>query len=99
MSFYREGGGNMSVYLIGYDLNKQGKDYTGLINEIKKYGTWWHHLDSTWLIKTNETTMSVFQKLKPHVDENDNLIVIEVTKNFTVWLTEEARKWMNENIS
>jgi len=45
----------MKTYLIGYDLNKQGQDYTTLIDKIKVLGNWWHCLDSTFIIKTNSS--------------------------------------------
>jgi len=48
----------MGVLLIGYDLNKPrgDRDYPDLIEAIKAIsGSWWHHLDSTWLIETDKT--------------------------------------------
>ena len=49
----------MKSYLIGYDLNKQGQDYETLIEHIKKLGTWWHCLDSTWIIKTDKSASDI----------------------------------------
>jgi len=83
------------VYLIGYDLNKSGKDYNGLYDAIKSYGNWWHHLDSTWLIDTNDSIESINDKLKPHIDDNDNLLVIQLKKNYKGWLPEKAWTWLN----
>jgi hypothetical protein len=54
----------MKSYLIGYDLNKTGQDYTTLINKIKTLGTWWHCLDSTWIIKSNSTAVQIRDTLK-----------------------------------
>lgn len=45
----------MTVYCVSYDLNKAGQNYNDLYEELKKSPNWWHHLDSTWLIVTNET--------------------------------------------
>src|SRR6195952_3257913 len=45
----------LATLLTGYDLNKP-KDYTPLFAAIKSIGgDWWHHLDSTWLIKSEST--------------------------------------------
>lgn len=37
--------------LVGYDLNRPHQDYGDLIDAIKALGTWWHCLDSTWIVK------------------------------------------------
>ena len=84
------------VLLISYDLNKPGQDYSSLYDELKSYGTWWHHLDSTWLIQTNETPSQCSDRLKKHMDDNDNLLVIEVCKNYQGWLPEKAWDWLRE---
>lgn len=69
----------MTTFMIGYDLNKSGKDYDGLIAEIKSIsGTWWHHLDSTWLVVTDLTAVQVRDRLAPHLDSDDELLVAKV---------------------
>lgn len=65
----------MASYLIGYDLNKTGQNYETLIAEIKKIGAWWHHLDSTWIVKSDLTAVQIRDKLSPFVDSNDELLV------------------------
>ena len=46
----------MSTKLIAYDLNAPGQNYDDLIKAIKGLGAWWHHLDSTWLVKSDLNT-------------------------------------------
>lgn len=84
----------MAVYMVGYDLNSEGKDYSGIKKVLKEYPKYWHHLDSTWLIKTDETPSQIVAKLKPHIDDNDSLLVIEVENSYQGWLTEKAFKWI-----
>lgn len=43
----------MSIYLITYDLMAPGKDYNKLFDAIKKLGSWFHCLDSTWIVDKN----------------------------------------------
>lgn len=70
----------MNTYLISYDLNKTGKDYTGLIARIKKlFGTWWHHLDSVWVVKTDYTAVEIRDDLKAHIDSDDELLVVKLS--------------------
>lgn len=62
---------------ICYDLNRPGQNYAGLIDAIKKLSSnWWHCLDSTWLVRTSLTTEQVRDKLSPHMDKNDELLVM-----------------------
>lgn len=84
------------ILLITYDLNKPGQNYDALYEEIKKAGTWWHHLDSTWIINTEHTPTDWQKRLQKHVDENDGLLIIEVCDNYQGWLPEKAWKWLNE---
>lgn len=84
------------MLLIAYDLNKPGQDYTNLYAEIKKAGTWWHHLDSTWIISTSYSPQDWYERLHQHMDDNDHLLVIEICKNYHGWLPEEAWKWLRE---
>lgn len=69
----------MKTYLIGYDLNKPEADYPKLIEAIKEIANgYWHHLDSTWLIKTNESCESILSKLKPKIDNDDELLIVRL---------------------
>lgn len=69
----------MKTLMIGYDLNTPGQDYNKLFDAIKSYGTWWHHLDSTWIIKTDKTPSQVRDHLKQFLDKNDELLVVTLS--------------------
>ena len=84
------------ILLITYDLNKPGQNYSNLYEEIKKAGTWWHHLDSTWIISTDQAPSEWQKRLQTHMDDNDSLLIIEVCKKFRGWLPEKAWKWLRE---
>jgi len=75
----------MPTYLIGYDLDKPAQDYEDLIAKLKSYGSWWHCLDSTWLIKTDKTHVVVRDELKALMGANDKLLVINVTGRERAW--------------
>lgn len=88
----------MSILLITYDLNKPGQDYTKLFEIIKTAPKWWHYLDSTWLISTQETPSKWFDKLKPSLDENDNIFIVDITKQPRQgWLPKKAWEWIRVN--
>ncbi|SHL60443.1 hypothetical protein SAMN05444342_4228 [Haladaptatus paucihalophilus DX253] len=69
----------MPVYAICYDLNNPGQEYDELYNDIKKYGSWWHHLDSTWLVETSSLASDIRDDLKSHLDSNDELLVVKLS--------------------
>lgn len=82
------------VLLITYDLRYPGRDYSGLYQEIKSAGTWWHHLESMWLIETQLNPQQWYSKLAPNLDANDHLFIIQVQGNYWGWLPKEAWDWL-----
>ena len=86
------------ILLISYDLNNPKRDYRGLYKEIKKADTWWHHLDSTWIIRTNQNPETWQNRLRRHLDRDDSLLIIEVRNNYQGWLPEEAWQWLERNL-
>lgn len=83
------------VHLVTYDLKKPGQDYTSVHDSIKSCGTWWHYLESTWLLDSHMTAEEIATKIRSHIDKNDRLLVIGVTGDYSGWLTQEAWDWMN----
>ncbi|WP_153147639.1 hypothetical protein [Dechloromonas sp. H13] len=86
------------IYAINYDLCKPGRDYDGLYGAIKGCGGWWHYLGSTWLVDTNLDATGIYARLKPHLDSNDNMLIIGVTRDYNGWLPQEAWNWINERV-
>jgi hypothetical protein len=90
----------MSTLLVGYDLNKPGQDYDDLFKALQATGTWWHNLDSTWLIKSDETHRELRDRLSELIDENDRLLVIDVSGDSAAWqgFTKKAGQWIKDNL-
>jgi hypothetical protein len=84
------------IYSINYDLHRPGQNYEDVINVIKSLGAWWHYLDSTWLVDTTLNAAQIWAKLEPHIDTNDNFLIIGVTRDYSGWLPEDAWKWIKE---
>lgn len=91
----------MRLYLITYDLNAEGKDYTGLYQKIKEIApqAWVHPMESIWCIKVPDTDFPqanfIFDKLKPFIDSNDNLFVVEITgKDRQGWMSKSFWSWL-----
>ena len=90
----------MKTLLIGYDLNKSGQNYDELIEQLKSYSKWWHYLDSTWLIKTDDDHKKVRTDLRALIDSNDELLVIDVSGDAAAWagFSDRAGTWLKENL-
>jgi hypothetical protein len=92
----------MKSFLIGYDLNKPraNDDYKDLIAKIESLsGTWWHHLDSTWIIKTDQTAKYIRDALAPYLDSGDELLVVELT-GVGAWkgFNDRGSTWLMDNL-
>ncbi|MGY8663821.1 hypothetical protein Q3C01_15815 [Bradyrhizobium sp. UFLA05-109] len=91
----------MATILIGYDLHPtRGETYEELVSAIKALGAWWHHLDSTWIVKCNDTPVQVRDRLRQHVLSDDQLLVVDISGDAAAWFgfNESGSKWLKDNI-
>lgn len=89
------------VYVISYDLNKSGQDYKGLYKELKNSTSWWHYLDSTWLIYTKENASALWDRISSHFDENDSCLIVRLqpgSTNRSGWLEQKAWDWITNHL-
>lgn len=90
----------MATLLVGYDLHKPRANYEGLEAKLKGLGAWWHHLDSTWLVKTELTPVQLRDELKPLIEEADQLLVIDVSGKPAAWygFAERGSQWIKQQL-
>ena len=87
----------MRLLLISYDLRIPGRNYEGVIAELKSALSWWHYLDSTWIIRTSLTMDEWNDRLRTKMDKNDSLLIIDVTNCARQgWLVQDAWNWICE---
>jgi hypothetical protein len=90
----------MKSYLVSYDLNRPGQDYANLFDAIKSVcSLWWHHLDSTWVIKSDKSASEIRDALTPHIDKNDELLVVTLA-GIGAWkgFTPQGSEWLKTNL-
>ena len=89
----------MKTYMIGYDLIKAGQNYSSLITAIKESGTWWHCLDSTWLVRSSLTAVQIRDQLLEHIDSNDRLLVAGLIQQdwAAFGFSKECSDWLHAN--
>lgn len=87
------------IILISYDLKQPNRDYTQLYEAIKFAGSsWWHHLESVWIINTEMPIDQLSSLVRSYLDENDNLFVVDITeRKHEGWLPSKAWEWFNVN--
>ena len=68
----------MSAYLVSYDLDKPGQDYTDLIAALRKAGAV-KLLYSQWGLATSSTAVQIRDYLQQFIDANDRLLVVELS--------------------
>jgi hypothetical protein len=88
----------LAVYLIGYDLH-EGQDYSDLEEAIRNIGTWWHCLDSTWLVVSDRTAASIRDGLLNHIRSDDKLLVM-LYGGVAAWygFTGNCQDWLTNNL-
>ncbi len=86
------------VYVVSYDLRKPGKDYVGLTEQLRAYpiSIWWHYLASTWLVSTSENATQLYNRLIPHLDQGDSILIIEAGTHMEGWLPKDAWELINQ---
>ena len=72
----------MATFIISYDINKEGTGYAAankrLTDRIKEaFPTYWHHLDSTWIVVTDLTAAQIRDDLMRYIDPNDEVLVVK----------------------
>lgn len=90
----------MRTLIVGYDLNKSGQNYEAVWNYLKGQSNWWHHLDSTWIIKTDLTVVQIRDGIAAAgLDNNDELFVGELT-GAAAWrgFSQKGSDWLTNNL-
>jgi len=85
------------LYIVTYDLRTPKRDYEGLYEQLKNSSSWWHYLESSWLIDTTESAEDIFNRLRAHIDNNDFILIIRVGKDRHGWLPKKAWEWIQEH--
>lgn len=89
----------MAKQLISYDLSKPGRNYDELYEAIKAIGTWWHCLESVWIVVTDLTSGQVRDRLKPYIDGNDKLAVFKLEGDWATYgLETTCNDWLRNNM-
>ena len=88
----------MAVRLITYDLNQEVRR-PNIVKKIKdSFPTWAKLSESSYAVATAETVDQVYARLKPLLDSNDSLYVINLTKPWMGFGSKEVNDWLERNL-
>ena len=88
------------IYNVSYDLQTTlFRNVTPFLQELQRTDggrTWWHFLTNTWLLSTPETAQQLFERLQPHLQAGDRLLILGATSEHSGFLPPEAWQWIQE---
>jgi hypothetical protein len=91
----------MATILIGYDFHAPGDPaHEQLVKAIQSLGVWWHHLETIWIVKCDQTPAAIRDQLMLHVSSDDQLLVIDISGDTTEWfgVNETGSAWLKDNV-
>ena len=89
----------MGIFIVTYDLNRPGQNYSELFEAINGIGSWWHCVDSTWIVKSNLSAVQVRDRLSSRIDANDRLLVAALSGE-AAWIgfDNDCSSWLKNNL-
>lgn len=87
----------MAVLLVTYDLKAPGQDYADFHKVIKSF-SWARLSESSYAIDTTLTPQNVYEQLRSHMDTNDNVYVIMLTRPHCGYGPKEVNEWLEKHL-
>jgi hypothetical protein len=87
----------MAALLVTYDLKKPGQNYKDFHALIKAYA-WARLSESSYAIATTEQPKTVYDRLAPHLDNNDQLFVMILGQNWQGLGPQDVHTWLKQHL-
>lgn len=86
-------------YIVSYELKDPSRNYQGLIEEIKNSPGWAMITESSFIVDTQETAVSLRNRLNGKIDSNDIVYVCRLDRE-AAWygLSEDVSNWIKNNL-
>ena len=88
----------MSTFEICYDLRQPGRNYSALHKAIESYGTYYHCLESTWIVRTDSSATQIRDYLLQFVDSNDAVLVTKLAGE-AAWYGIVHSDWLQRQLA
>jgi len=89
----------MASYVVTYDLNLPGQNYSDLIEHLESYPNHWHFQKSAWIVGPAENAFDVANAAMQFLDAKDVLFVQALTDDSAWWGYDKAGAgWIAERV-
>lgn len=88
----------MYRYMISYDLHAPTKNRTAVEEAIQSLGSWYKNVSTTYLVKTSFPIKKVQSICTKPLDENDRMIIAEITGYVHGYLTDAEWQSLQQDI-
>ena len=85
----------MACFIVAYDLNKQGQNYSCLTGKLGAMPSC-HAQGSVWLVEYAGTETQLRDILMSCLDGNDRLLISEASKSWAGQNMPTCGKWLND---
>lgn len=86
------------IFVVSYEFRKRRPEHKRFFEALQVSQGWWHFIESTWLIETNETAEELSERLSPFLHRDDFLLIIQAVQPYQGWLPKEAWDWIQERL-
>ena len=95
----------MAIFMVSFDLHED-EGYEKLTDALERYPSYWHCLNSTWLIVSDDTAPEISRNLRKHILKDDKLLVMRYGKNLRgrgasaswVGFEDACRDWLSTHL-
>jgi hypothetical protein len=88
--------------LIAYDMHPpRGEAYDKLVSSIQSLGAWWHHLETTWIVRSVHSHTEILRMLTPLIGSEDQLLVVDLTGSEVACagVNQSGVDWLGQNVA
>lgn len=90
----------MNLLLVTFALRNQLRDYDSFFVTVRgNANQWLHYIDNTILVYTPYSSHEFVNRLLPHFEATDSVLVVPVTQPIQGWLPLNAWEWITKCMS
>lgn len=87
----------MTAFVVTYVVTQESKR-PPIVAAIKDVGNWAMLSATSFAVATESDAQAVFEKLKPLIDDEDNLYVIPLTGPYMGFAPRDVNEWLDNNL-
>ena len=85
-------------YIITYWIRNVGDNYSPFYEAIKSnFPDYTHPQENLWIIRSDDTANRIMNKIKPFMNDNDSLFVVEMGNDNAGWMPKTMWEWLLDN--